>query len=217
MRTFVVAVVTACALAATVPGVAGATLNDPSPGSLCSLSTVTDVTGSSFALTGEVSAGPIMLTDDTDPTIVYSGYIGCSIQLGVNNTHADQAVLRINGPITPAAVALEPTQVTFDASSNDTVYLCTRIVVVGGPTIYWNDADDGFGNGGWSTSSTSRCRMAISATAPEEVAAAQNDLDPFVCPVLETLPALGIKPPSLWGCYKDDLLTTVTVPVTPLL
>src|SRR3712207_4696802 len=169
----------------------------PSPsGILCGFSSATDpqVEGSQ---TGEVDAGPLFWTDDTDPTLVASssGSITCTIQVN-EGTHAGADACAVTGPETPVVGAAAGT-CTYAAGPDDNVYLCTQ-ATVNGQTLYYNSSNDPLVEGDWSTSNTASCALATSASTPGEDEEPWATLDPLldtifdllnatVCPILHTL------------------------------
>ena len=165
---------------------------DPS-GILCGFSSTTDpqVEGSQ---TGEVDAGPILLGDDTDPTVVYSGSVTCTIQVNAA-THAGADACAVTGPNGTAVIAAAGT-CTYATTSGDNVYLCTQVNIDGGPTLYFADSNDPLVEGEWSTDPNSACGLATSVD-PGPIG---GELDPLLCPILAILfpPEGDIL--NIWDC-----------------
>lgn len=141
-------------------------------GGLCGFTTLTDPTGQANTQTGYVDAGPISIVDDTDPAIVHTGHLTCTIQVGSSNsTHLGTDAASISGPDAPYVADLSPYQLTFSAGPNDAVYLCTSVTTDegGGPwygqTWYYDDLQNPTVDGSWSTDPTTSCRLVVSASA----------------------------------------------------
>ncbi len=122
---------------------------DPT-GFTCGFASVSDpqVEGSQ---TGEIDA-TLVLTDDTDPTVTYTGYVKCTIQTGTNDTHAEVDAAVLQGNWGPGPIAAAAGTFTYEVGSADEdVYICTEVVTNGG-TLYWDAVNEV-----WSISNTVGC------------------------------------------------------------
>lgn len=103
-----------------------------------------------------VSAGPILLTDEDDPSVVHTGTVTCSISDVDGATHASPAWFSATGPASTGAAALPPAVATYVGDMFARHHICTR-VDAGGTTLYWDDPVDRNTEGRWSTSPAARC------------------------------------------------------------
>lgn len=167
-------------------------------GSVCGFSSATDpqVEGSQ---TSEVVGGPLVITDDAG--IPLTGEMFCTIQVNAS-THAGPDACSLQGPTTPAVVAVTGT-CTYAASPDDNVYLCTEIWVYyhGHKTLWWADSNDPLVEGRWSEDPNSSCALATTVNGPDGA-----EVDPIVCPILAlAFPPegdIGLREPIglLWDC-----------------
>ena len=146
MRTLLIAGVAAGSALTFAPAAHAA----PSPrGCLCGFNSVPDphFEGS---MTAVVEGGPVLWTDDTDPTVTYAGSVTCSIR--VNDGGDACAVTSSTTPV----VAYVAGTCTYSSTTGDYVYLCTSVHIEGYGTLYWDSA-----NNHWSSDPNATCPLAI--------------------------------------------------------
>ena len=108
------------------------------------------------ALTYLVSAGPILLTDEDDPSVVHTGTVTCSVAVGSAVDHSSPAWFSATGPVSTGVATLSPAVATWTGNPWATQYVCTRVDVAG-TTLYWGDTGDRNAEGRWSTSPAGAC------------------------------------------------------------
>lgn len=180
-------------------------------GTLCSFDATSDLTGHPGTESGIVTGGPLALIDRTDPTVVRSAYLTCTIQVGATGaTHAGPDAFAASGPLTPGVVALPPTRVWYYATPFDPVYLCTKVTVPGEGTYYWNDYGQPDGLGHWTTSSGSYCRLAVEQHDPLPAGAGvvARYVPPFLGGVRGLCYDVTVSPPGI-----DPVTVTVCPPL----
>ena len=133
-----------------------AAVDDAGPGLICLFASVLDPTAEEGTHTGELSGGPLLLTDSTTGQ-PGSGTLVCRIQVN-NNTHTGY------GPFVAGhgtgGVGAGPMTVVYQAADTDTVSLCGEFIDDSDlTTYYWDDDNDE-----WSTSSAVSCGLAIGGT-----------------------------------------------------
>jgi hypothetical protein len=202
VRTPVLALLAAALVSASLSSPAAAA---PAPeGVKCGFSSFTlpDQGGYQYA---EIDAGPILLADDTDPSKVWWGSVTCTLQVEPQHGTRSNDLAALTGPVTPGVVSVAGTA-AYRYGEGDTVYLCTQVDVLGGPTLYWDDQWD---TGSWSTSPTARCASATEVPEPEPTPFQLVDdlirivVDPIVCPLLAfAFPPDGDVP--VWECPPYD-------------
>ena len=153
-------------------------------GRKCTFFTTTDpqVEGS---MTGEINAGPIVL-DSSNPAA--TGNVTCTLQTGVNDTHAEADAAVLTGPQSTGAAVAAGT-VTFEVGAEEDVYICTK-VNVGGTVYFWDVA-----SGSWSVSG-GLCAIATSIETPP----IGTELDPIVCPYLDDYFPPDGDVANVWDC-----------------
>lgn len=172
---------------------------DPT-GALCGFLTVTDpVNGWQV---GEIDGGPVALVDDADPSKVYWGSVTCTIQRDQQHGSADNDLASLTGSTTPGVAAVAGT-VAFHTEPGDWLWLCTRVNIAGGPTLYYDGE-----SGTWSESSAAQCSTSA-GPSPEPFPSTAVDAiiafaEAVVCPVLAV-----VFPPhgdvlGLWDCPPYD-------------
>ena len=174
MRRIALAVLAAGIVVSAIPAAYAA----PSPtGVLCGFTSASDpqVEGSQ---TGEIDGGPVFWTDDTDPTVTYTGSITCTIQVNAP-THAGPDSCSVTGPETPVVGEVAGT-CTYAAASGDNVYLCTQ-VDVGGTTLYFADPNDPLVDGAWSTDPNVPCGLATTIEPVPSCEGPVNICDDATC------------------------------------
>jgi hypothetical protein len=154
-------------LAATtaLPVSAGPEADGPT-GALCSLYAV----GTSWdTYSGVLTGGPVAVVDDANNP--GDGELRCTIQVGPNHAHSypDSASRRAANV---GVVTLLPATVSFRATIDQNIYLCSQFTYDGGSTVYWhadNDDDPSTDTGHWSNDAFSECALAMSASTPEDL------------------------------------------------
>ena len=182
MRRIRLAALALCTLAAVVPAAADAGPPTPGPfGSTCGLSASPNPSGEANVYTGAIYGGPL-----ADPNA--SGTFTCSVQVGANDRHAEADSVSISSSSSAGATFAGPSIVSYTATSDQNVYLCTSFAYAGGSTVYWHGDNTGTGAGHWSTDVNSECKLAISVEngghlvapdviAPDEVTPPEAYLD----------------------------------------
>jgi hypothetical protein len=183
----------------TVLGFAPVAHAAPAPtGFRCGFSSVTDPTTGNTQV-GEVDA-TLVLTDDTDPARTYTGYVTCTIQTGINDTHAEADAAAVTGISGPGPLAAVAGTVTYAVADHENVYLCTEVVTDGG-TVYWDALNEV-----WSSDPDVGCD---NPAYPEPQPDPLPDWDLMICPILAivfppegdvTVPVLG----KVWDCPPYD-------------
>ncbi len=168
----------------------------PDPwGAICQFASVTDPTVEGQQ-SGQVSGGPLVLTDDETPPGVYSGTLTCRVQVTTSN-HTGSGP-SVSGHGTPVVTA-GPSTLTYSAGLTDNVYLCSEFTDdATGTTYYFDDT-----NSLWSTSNTVDCGLATSASTPQDDPLSQfekDNVDPVVCPVLVTAVGGDGDVAGVWDC-----------------
>ena len=136
---------------------------------------------------GVLFGGPVVLRDDTNPAVVYSGTLTCTYQHGFfNDTHADANTCSATSPTaTGITTAVAPTPCTFPGTGGavDSGYVCAQVNISSGPTLYWAH---GSPLGTWSTSAASPCTpVGIQTVNDQLVTTLLKDLlDSILCPIL---------------------------------
>lgn len=193
MRNRVLAVLSgATLLASSMTGTAAAAVEPE--GVLCGYSSLTHPSSYDTQY-AEVDAGPLTLVDHADPSAVVWGSVTCTVQFEERHgtTANDQASL--TGSVTPGVVHVAGT-VAFRYTDFETVYVCTRVDVLDGPPLYWDEETDG-----WSTSDTAAC--ASNVYDPDDPHAGDEIgplVDSVVCEAFEV-----VFPPEgdidgIWDC-----------------
>jgi hypothetical protein len=219
MRRFVLVTAAAALL---VAGAALPAAAAPAPvGNPCTYAS-TDA-GSPGTQNGVLFGGPLVLTDDTNPAVVYSGTLTCTAQYGIfNSQHSDGGhVCATSGPTTGVVVVAEPVLCSFPAPGYgpgwpEEMYVCAQLDLVTGGTLYYQEG------GGWTTNANTDCvRLANASVTDETLTQPLHDLlDPLICPVL----AVFFPPEGdvgiFWDCppYNPSTsLVGVTAYFTPVL
>ncbi|MDQ1713212.1 MAG: hypothetical protein QOE45_2662 [Frankiaceae bacterium] len=146
----------------------------PEPtGPLCGFASVTNPGLESGTQSGGFFGGPLRLGDDTNPLIVYSASITCSIQVN-EALHSGGDGASFTSRTSGNVAVVEPTSgLSYSAGTGDDVFICTQVNLVGGTTLYYDDASQN-----WSTNSASRCELATPLTPQRSI------IDPIICPLL---------------------------------
>lgn len=201
MRAALVAATLLAALGA-VPAHAAVTAPGGQP---CSFGVMTDDGGTTT--TAELSAGPLTIVDEDDPSVVRAGRVTCSVHVGwPNHTHASPAAAAATGEVGAGVAVLAPTPVTFTRSVFDEVFLCTE-VEIDGTTLYWHDPQNRNIENSWSTDPSSFCQHFLETAdlrgddPPWPTIATTGDLgDQAACPVYTADPALWAAVSQVWEC-----------------
>ena len=171
-----------------------------------------------------VSAGPLLLADEDDPSVVHTGTVTCSIVKtdGINADHTDVPAFTVTGPVGTGAVALPPTVATVP-DTLDYKNVCTR-VDVDGTTLYWHDPIDRNVDGWWTTSPTARCQsnwrtsdlrpqdpplgeaLAAAFTAAGEADAVVGAFDAVAC----AQPLVADAIDDVWWCGSPSSMSSVS-------
>lgn len=154
----------------------------------CGLETVDTV--SPGTQSGTVQAGPLPLPA---PYETFEATVTCSIQVGTNDTHVDSDAVSATGPRTRGVVALAPTPVGFALGPDDDVYGCSRLDIVGGPTLYWSSAYDV-----WLSDPTVQCDLAVSLSAPGPAPVAMCGFTSLRADITYTAPVTTVSAPVAW-------------------
>ena len=105
----------------------------------------------------EFSGGPVVLTDEDDPTVVHTGTLTCSLVFGNATDHTAPVYASATSDAATRVVVLPPTTVdTEPIGWGEPLSLCTRVDFDGG-TLYWNDPHDRNTDGWWSPSPLATC------------------------------------------------------------
>ena len=153
-----IAALAATVLLAALPAApARATLTQPA-GALCNLDlTHLTLTPDLVYEDPEFSGGPVLLTDEDDPTVVHTGTLTCSLVFGSARDHTGPVYASVTSEPSSRVVALQPTTVDTDPIDWAVqISLCTRVDFDGG-TLYWNDPPDRNTDGWWSPSPAAKC------------------------------------------------------------
>ena len=103
-------------------------------------------------------AGPLLLADEDDPTVVHSGTVTCSIVArSAGSDHTATPWFTATGPVGTGVVQLPPTTTAAQPDPWEYQYVCTRLDV-DGETLYWHHHEDRNAAGWWSASPTALCR-----------------------------------------------------------
>lgn len=145
----------AVAVIATLPYAPAAHASPGGNGLLCGTESEWDpqVEGSR---TGELRGGPLILSNETRPPVFYTGQLVCTIQTGVNDTHAEQDTAFLRGARN-TGVAIVAGNVTYEVGVAEDIYVCTQVNFDGfGPRYYdrWS---------GWTTDPGAACLPAYDA------------------------------------------------------
>lgn len=157
----------------------------PSPtGSLCGFASAdAPVAGTQ---NGVLFGGPVVLGDDTNPAVVYSGTLTCTFQAGrLNGSHSDADTCSASSPLATGVATLAAPNVlcSFALASDDYGHVCTQVDIVGGPTLYW--ASGVGGPGEWTTDPSANCTpTSFTVVNTDIVSPVKAILDAVLCPLL---------------------------------
>jgi len=166
-------------------------------GTTCGLAAVDDDTLTApNTFTGVLFAGPLTLRDNLNPLVVYSGSIRCSIQVN-SPLHSGVDQCAAAGLLSGGVAVLDPSFCSYAAGPSDSVYVCTQVDILGGPTLY-HDA-----GGGWTTNANNPCNQvtAVVQCDPSTLPCAVKVslLDPLLCPIF----AIFFPPQGDIGIFWD--------------
>lgn len=167
----------------------------------------TSATSPPYQFTAVVWGGPVAMPD-SNPTIVYSGRLTCTIQQNANSRHMDPDLCNVPGANAVVATA-GPTLCGWNGGQFDVYWLCTRLDVIGGGTLYKS-------GGSWTTNAAADCDPAISVVCDSSTLPCglkQSFLDPLLCPIF----AIFFPPQGDIGIFWDCPPYTTGVPVTELI
>ena len=153
MRIPLAALAASVALSGLVAAPARAAVTQPS-GRPCQSSTLTRNGTETYV----VSAGPLLLTDEDDPSAIHTGTVTCSVVATSDTNGADHTAVAwftATGPVGTGVAALPPTVATRPETF-DYLNVCTRLDV-DGTTLYWHDPVDRNSDGWWTASPAARC------------------------------------------------------------
>lgn len=150
-------------------------------GTTCGFAT-TDAATKGFQ-TGVIFGGPLVLRDTTQPAVVYSGTMTCTVHYGVfNYTHASGGVACSASSAVATVVTVAANLCQFPTTAPfwpDEAYICTQVDIVGLGSLYYS-------GGGWTTDRNSECERAAYLNLTDEIAQdiKRSTIDPIVCPIL---------------------------------
>ena len=172
---------------------AHAAVDDAGPGLICQFFSSTDPTAEAGTQTGELSGGPLVLTDSTT-NLPGSGTLTCRIQVTTPNHTGSGPSVSGHGT---GVVTAGPSEISYVAADTDNVYLCGEFTDDStGTTYYWDDT-----NSVWSTSNTVDCGLAVSAGGSDDpvLGPVFDLLNATVCPVLLAVDTrLGTDLAGIW-------------------
>jgi hypothetical protein len=164
LRKAVVAMVAACSVLA-VPGASDAGPEADGPvGAKCTLTAAANARAQAHAWIGLLGGGPLLVVSGS-ATATASGTLTCTVQVGSNSVHAsaDAPGGKVSASGT-GAVVLPHSVVSFTATVDQAVYVCSHFTYTGGATVYWhadNDDDPSTDTGHWSSDINSECALSI--------------------------------------------------------
>jgi hypothetical protein len=205
MQKLALAALVATTLAGSFTGTAVAGPEAPGPtGFVCGYSSLTNPNAEAHTQTAVVDGGAVVVVDEANNP--QSGTLTCTIQVGANSTHAgaDAPGGKVSSSGT-GVVVIPPTVVSYTATPEQAVYVCTQFTYTGGGTVYYDaDGDDGSTDAGhWSADADSACGPFNVSPAPGEPGPVEDLvllIDAIACPVLkELLPPDG-DVAGIWEC-----------------
>lgn len=223
MKPYAAALAAALALAG-LAAPADASVTQPS-GSLCQADLLE---WTETAATFLVSAGPILLTDEDDPSVVHPGTVTCSVSVEPAADHTAPAWFSATGPVSTVAATLSPTVATWTGDPWASHHVCTRVDVAG-TTLYWGDSGDRNARGRWSTSPAVECDrsyetadlrpqdfphgdvLSAALIAAGEAQEAVAAFDTVAC----TEPAVADEIKDLWYCGAPSAIGSVSFARAP--
>jgi hypothetical protein len=149
-------------------------------GPRCSLAATINPNAAANTQTGTIS-GTVYAFNEAN--IPQSGTLTCTVQVGLNTTHASADAP--GGKVSASgsgAVTIPPSLVSYTARPYDDVWLCAQFTYTGGGTVYWhndNDDDPTTETGHWTADANSACQLGVRVNKPDE--------PPFVREVIEVV------------------------------
>lgn len=198
---------------------AAAELTAPT-GSLCGFAGVGDM--------AEFEAGPLSLVDEDDPAVPHTATITCSIQ-ATGFAHSEPDWLTVTSVPGTGVAYLPPTLVPTPEPWPWWYTYCTRLDVVGEPTLYWHQPSDRNSDGWWTTDPNARCEDNLDtldirsedppqgyvysalATVGGELDTAVDVVEPVIC----AEPALDPVTDVAWQCGVPATSSAVSFVRTP--
>jgi hypothetical protein len=146
-------------------------------GLICQFASVEDPTAEAGSQSGQVSGGPVLLTEQ-DGTTPESGTLICRVQVN-QGTHAGSGP-DVRGHGTGVLTA-GPGVINYTASVTDTVWLCSEFIDDSdGATYYYDD-----NTGDWSTDINVSCGIAVGGTGDPS----DDPINLIPCPTFAQLPS----------------------------
>lgn len=182
-----------------------AAVSDPGPGLICQFSSTEDPTAEPGTQTGQLSGGPLQITDD-DGVTPGSGTLTCRVQINQPNHNGTGPQVQGHGT---GVVTAGPAQIAYHSVTGDGIYLCGEFTDdSNGQTLYWDDFAQA-----WKTSTSGGSDVPCGDLATGSGPVDEDPINTIPCPVFGTLPApLSTTLQDTWAdCSNSGTLGAVAV------